>query len=115
MSDKKIHGFNEDVSQLEDGWAEFTPTASQLITTGKLKLAWCWLCRRVREVRVKNIYNLAVKTYGYINSAGCKGMATTVTAAYRFIWRHLYNSMHVAQKSKGKLKLVTLDQRFSVT
>ena len=40
-------------------------------------------------------------------------MATTVTAAYHFIWRHLYDSMHAAQKSKSKLRLqfVTLDHK----
>jgi len=37
-------------------------------------------------------------------------MATTVTAAHQFIWRHLYDSMHAAQKPKSKLKFVTLDK-----
>ena len=42
--------------------------------------------------------------------AGCEGMATTVTGAHHSIWRHLYDSMHVAQKPKSKLKFVTLDK-----
>jgi len=33
----------------------------------------------------------------------------TVTAAHHSIWRHLYDSMHAAQKPKNKLKFVTLD------
>jgi len=37
-------------------------------------------------------------------------MATTVTAAHHSIWRHLYDSMHAAQKPKSKLKFVTLDK-----
>jgi len=39
-------------------------------------------------------------------------METTVTAAHHFIWtrRHLYDSMHAAQKPKSKLKFVTLDK-----
>jgi len=41
---------------------------------------------------------LAAETHCHINSAGCEGMVTTVTAAYHSIWRHLYDSMHAAQK-----------------
>jgi len=37
-------------------------------------------------------------------------MAMTVTAAHHSIWRHLYDSMHAAQKPKSKLKFVTLDK-----
>ena len=50
-----------------------------------------------------------LETHGH--SAGCKGMATTVTAAHYSIWRHLYDSMHAAQKPKSKLKFVTLDKQ----
>ena len=53
--------------------------------------------------------SLALETVGHINSAGCEGMAMTVTAAYHSIWRHLYDSMHAAQKPKSKLKFVTID------
>ena len=37
-------------------------------------------------------------------------MVTIVTAAHYSIWRHLYDSMHAAQKPKSKLKFVTLDK-----
>jgi len=37
-------------------------------------------------------------------------MATTVTAAHHSIWRHLYDSIHAAQKPKSNLKIVTLDK-----
>jgi len=40
------------------------------------------------------------KDLTHINSAGCEEMATSVTAAHRSIWRHLYDSMHAAQKLK---------------
>jgi len=33
-----------------------------------------------------------------------------LTAAHHSIWRHLYDSMHAAQKPKSKLKFVTLDK-----
>jgi len=42
-------------------------------------------------------------------------MATTVTAAYHSIWRHLYNSMHAAQKPKSKLQFVTLEKQSSIS
>jgi len=42
-------------------------------------------------------------------------MATTVTAAHHSIWRHLYDSMHAAQKPKRKLKFVTLDKESNVS
>jgi len=42
-------------------------------------------------------------------------MATTVTAAHHSIWRHLYDSMHVAQKPKSKLKVVTLDKKSNMS
>jgi len=45
--------------------------------------------------------------YGHINNAFCDGMATTVTAAHHFIWRHLYASMQAAQKPASKLRFVT--------
>ena len=40
-------------------------------------------------------------------------MATTVTTAHHFIWRHLYDSMHAAQKPKNKLK--TLDKESNMS
>jgi len=42
-------------------------------------------------------------------------MATTVTAAHHSIWRHLYDSMHAAQKPKSKLKFLTLDKESNMS
>jgi len=53
---------------------------------------------------------LAAETHGYINNAGCEGMAMAGTAAHHSIWRHLYDSTHAAKKPKSKLKFVTLDK-----
>jgi len=49
----------------------------------------CRLCKRAREQRGASTENLPEETYGHINSAFCDEMATTVTAAHHFIWRHL--------------------------
>jgi len=62
-----------------------TPTASFLTKTGKMQSAGCRLCRIAREGRGESIEGLADETHGHINSAGCKRMATTVTAAHHFI------------------------------
>jgi len=48
---------------------------------------------------------------GHINSACYEGMATTVDS----IWRHLYDSMHAAQKLKSKLNFVTLDKESNMS
>ena len=48
-------------------------------------------------------------------STGCKEMATTVTAAHHSIWRHLYDSMHAAQKPKSKFKFVMLDKESNMS
>jgi len=37
------------------------------------------------------------------------------TADHHFIWRHLYDSMHAAQKPKSKLKFVTLDKESNIS
>jgi len=87
-----------------------TPTASFLIKIGKMQSAGCRLCKIVRETRGESTDGLVDETHGHINSAGCEGTATTVTAAHHSIWRHLYDSMHTAQKPKSKLKFVTLDK-----
>jgi len=42
-------------------------------------------------------------------------MPTTVTAAHHSMWRHLYDSMHAAQKHKSKLKFVTLDKESNMS
>ena len=54
--------------------------------------------------------SLAAETHSHINSAGCEEMAMTITAAHHSIYRHLYDSMHAAQKPKNNLKFVTLDK-----
>ena len=93
--------------------AGITQTTSFLTKIGKMQSAGCRLCRTAREARGESTDGLAAETQGHINSANCKGMATTVTAAHCSIWRHLYDSMHAAQKSKSKLRLqfVTLDHK----
>jgi len=42
-------------------------------------------------------------------------MTTTVTAAHHSIWRHLFDSMHAAQKPRSKLKFVTLDKESNIS
>ena len=92
-----------------------TPTTSFLTNIGKKHSAECWLCRRAREARGESTDSLVVETYGHINSAGCEGMATTVTAAHHSVWRHLYGSMHAAQKLKSNLKFVTLNKESNMS
>ena len=77
--------------------------------------AGCRLCRIAREARSESTDGLADETQGHINSAGREGMATTVTAAHHSIWRHLYDSMHAAQKPKSKLKFVTLHKESNMS
>ena len=55
------------------------------------------------------------ETYGHINSAFCDGMATTITAAHHFIWRHLYASMQAAQTPTSKLRFVAPDKESSMS
>jgi len=73
------------------------------------------LYRITREARGESTDVLAPETHGHINSAGCEGMAPTVTAAHLSIWRHLCDSMHAAQRPKSKLKLVTLDKESNMS
>jgi len=42
-------------------------------------------------------------------------MATTVTAAHHFIWRHLYGSMQAAQTPMSKIRVVTPDEESSMS
>jgi len=72
------------------------------------------LCRIALESRGESTDGLTAETQGHINSAGCEGMATTVTAAHHSICRHLWDSMHAAQKPKSKLTFVTLDKESNV-
>jgi len=92
-----------------------TPTANFLTKIGKIQSAGCRLCRIAPEARGESTDGLAAETHGHINSVGCKGMATTVTAANHSIWRHLYDSMHAAQKPKSKLKFVTIDKQSNMS
>jgi len=92
-----------------------SPTASFLTKIGKMQSAGCRLCKIAREAQGESIDDLEAETHGHINSAGCEGMATTVTAAHHSIWRHLYDSMHVAQKPKSKLNFVTLDKESNMS
>jgi len=109
LSDKKIPWQRR--RQLGMAVAGNTPTASFLTKIGKIQSAGSRLCKVAREARGGSTDCLANETHGHINSAGCEGMATTVTAAHHSIWRHLYDSMHAAQKPKSKLKFVTLDKK----
>jgi len=95
--------------------AENTTTASFLTKIGKMQSAGRRLCRIVREARGESTDGLAAETHSHINSAGCEGITTKVTAAHHSIWRHLYDSMRAAQKPKSKLKLVTLDKKSNMS
>jgi len=94
-----------------------TLTASFLNNIGKMQSAGCWLCRIAREARGESTGGLAAETHSHINSAGCEGMATIVTAAHHSIWRDLCDSMHAVQKPKNKLRLkfVTLDKQSNMS
>ena len=91
------------------------PTSIFLTKIGKMKSAVCRLCRIAQVARGESTDGLAAETQGHINSAGCEGMSTTVTASHHSIWRHLYDSMHDAHKPKSKLKFVTLDKESNVS
>ena len=106
---------NNIISRLGVVVAGITPTASFLTKIGKMQSAGCRLCRIAREARGESTDSLADEIHGHINSAGCEGMATTVTAAHHSIWGHLYDSMHAAQKPKSKLKFVTLDKESNMS
>jgi len=81
------------------------PTAWQLTNRGKMQSARCRLCRLAREARGESTDGLAVETYGHIDSAGCEGMTTTVMAAHHSIGGHLYDRMHMLQKSSSLSRL----------
>ena len=90
---------------------------SQFTNIDKIQSAGCRLCRIAREARCESTDGLSAPTHGHINSEGCEGIiqATKVTTAHHRIWRHLYDSMHAAQKPKRKLKLVTLDKESNMS
>jgi len=83
LSDKKIPWRRR--RRLEMAVAGNTPTASFLTKIGKIESVGCRLCKIAREARGENTDGLADETHGHINSAGCEGMATTVTAAHHSI------------------------------
>jgi len=89
---------------------EIIPIAEWLAKIKQRSDVSCRLCKRAREQRVASTEHLPKEMYGNINSAFCDGMATTVTAAHHFIWRHLYASMQAAQTPASKLRVVTPDQ-----
>jgi len=75
--------------------AGIAPTASFLTKIGKMQSAGCQLCRIAREARGESLaltvtVRQTAETHSHINSAGCGGVATTVTAAHHSTWRHLY-------------------------
>jgi len=74
----------------------------------------CRSCERVREQRGASTENLPKETYGHINSAFCDRMATTVTAAHHFNWRHLYASMQATRTPKSKVGSVKPDKESSM-
>jgi len=73
----------------------------------------CRLCKRAREQPGASFENLPEETYGHINSTFCDRMATTITAAYHFIWRPLYASVQAAQTPASVLRFVTPDEESS--
>ena len=113
LSDKKIRLQRR--RQLGLAVAGNSPTVSFLTKIGMMQSAGCRLCRIAREARGESTNSMAAETHDYIDSAGCKGMATTVTVAHHSLWRHLYDSMHAAQKPKSKLKFVTPDKESNMS
>jgi len=95
--------------------AGIIPVAKGLAKIKQRSDVSCRLCKRTREQRGTSTENLPEETYGHINSAFCDGMATTVTAAHHFIWKHLYASMQVAQAPASKLRFVTPDKESSMS
>jgi len=95
--------------------AGIIPVAKWLAKITKRSDVSCRLCKRARGQRGASTEHLPEKTYGHIHSAFCDGMATIVTAAHHFIWRHLYASMQAAQTTASQLRfIVTPDQDCSM-
>jgi len=90
--------------------AGIIPVDKWLATIKQRSDVRCRLCKRAREQRGASTEHLPEETYGHINSAFCDGKATTVTAAYHFIWRHLYASIQAVQTPTSKLRVVTPDK-----
>ena len=94
--------------------AGIIPAAKWLAKIKQRSDVSCRLCKGAREQRRASTANLLEETYGHTNSAFCDGMATTITAAHCFIWRHLYASMQAVQTPTGKLRFVTPDKESSM-
>jgi len=105
---RDIHGSEGKLLGMEV--AGNTPTASFLTKIGKMQSAGCRLCRIAREALGESTDGQAADTHGHVNSTGGERTAITATAAHHPIWRHLYDSMHVAQKPTSKQKFVTPDK-----
>jgi len=87
--------------------AAIIPVAKWLAKIKRRSDVGCRLCKRAREQGGASTENLPEETYGHLNSAYCDGMATTVTAAHHFMWRHLYASIQAAQTPTSKPRFVT--------
>jgi len=95
--------------------AGIIPVAKWLAKIKQRSVVSCRLCKRAREQRGASTENLLEETYGHISSAFCDEIATTVTVAHHFIWRHLYASMQAAQTPASKLRFVTSDKESSMS
>jgi len=95
--------------------AGIIPVAKWLAKIKQRSDVICRLCKRAREQHSASTGNLPEETYGHINSAFCDGMATTVTAAHPFIWRHLYASIQAAQTPTSKLRFTSPDKESSMS
>jgi len=95
--------------------AGIIPVAKWLAKIKQRSDVSCRLCKRAREQHGASTENLPEETYVHINSAFCDEMATTITVAHHFIWRHLYASMQAAQTPTSTLKFVTPDKESSMS
>ena len=91
--------------------ARIIPVAKWLAKIKQRSDVSCRLCKRAREQHGAS----TEETYVHINSTFCDGVATTVTAAHHFIWRHLYASIQAAQTPTSKLRFVTPDKESSIS
>ena len=95
--------------------AGIIPVAKWLAKIKQRSDVSCRLCKRTRDQCGASNKNLLKETYGYISSAFCDAMATTVTAAHHFIWRNLYASVQAAQTPASKHRFVTPDKESSMS
>ena len=91
--------------------ARIIPVAQWLAKIKRRSDVACRLCKRARKQHSASTETLLEEMYGHIDCAFCDEMATTVTAAHHFIWRHLYASMQAAQTSTSKLRFVTPNKK----